>query len=50
MYNDRNLFVKVEKLDRVQNVGLGDGRTVKATGKGTVDLEMLLTGEKGQWN
>ena len=42
MCNDQKLFTKFECLQKSQEVTLGDGNTLEATGQGTVSLEMTL--------
>ena len=42
MCNDRKLFTKFECLEKSQEVTLGDGHALEATGQGTVSLEMTL--------
>ena len=39
MYNNRDLFVKFQVIDDPLEVTLGDGRALKATGRGTVMLK-----------
>ena len=43
MCNDEKLFVELCSLDEPQEVTLGDGHTVEATGVGVVALEMTTT-------
>ena len=42
MCNDKEQFGKLNRLRRPQEVSLGDGHVLEATGTGTVTLEMLL--------
>lgn len=42
MCNDKTLFRELRSLRRPQDVTLGDGHVLKATGEGTIPLEMLL--------
>ncbi len=42
MCYDKNLFVTYEKLQKPENVTLGDGRSLSAVGRGTVSLVMKL--------
>ena len=46
MCNDQKLFGKFEHLPTFQEVTLGDGHALEATGQGTVSLEMRLSDEK----
>ena len=43
MCNDRKMFVEFSSLQPTQEVTLGDGYSVEATGQGVVMLEMILT-------
>ena len=42
MSNNLTLFVELRSLEKSLNVTLGDGRSLEATGRGTVELEMKL--------
>ena len=44
--NDENLFVELCSLEKPQEVILGDGYAVEATGRGVVALEVTTTGDK----
>ena len=46
MCNDQKLFKNFEPLEKSQEVTLGDGHTLEATGQGTVPLEMTLPDAK----
>ncbi len=46
MCNDKEMFVEFNNLEPSQEVTLGDGYSVEATGCGTVRLKMQLTDDK----
>lgn len=46
MCNDEKLFVELRSLEEPQEVTLGDGYAVEATGRGVVALEVTTTGDK----
>ena len=46
MCNDQKLFKNFEPLEKSQEVTLGDGHALEATGQGTVPLEMTLPDAK----
>ena len=48
MCNDEKLFESFEDLHKPQEVTLGDGNTLEATGQGNVSLEMRLSSGKSE--
>ena len=48
MYHDIDKFINMEKLDKAEDITLGDGHSVKAFGIGTVDLNVRVSDEKPQ--
>ena len=40
--NNKNLFIELQSLSKPQEVTLGDGSTLKALGRGTVTLNLML--------
>ena len=48
MCNDEDLFVSISKLEKPQEITLGDGYSVEATGRGTVELNMNISSDKTQ--
>ena len=46
MYNNEKLFESFEHLHKPQEVTLGDGNALEATGQGNVSLEMRLSAGK----
>ncbi len=45
MCNDKDMFIEFRELHTVQLVKLGDGKSVKATGRGNIKLEVIVQGE-----
>ena len=48
MCHDIDKFINMKKLDKAEDITLGDGHSVKAFGKGTVDLTVRMSDEKQQ--
>ena len=46
MCHDIDKFINMKKLDKAENITLGDGHSVKAFGIGTVDLNLRVSDEK----
>ena len=49
MCNDEKLFKELHLLKGVQEVSLGDGHVLQASGEGTVPLQMLLPDGSTKW-
>ena len=43
MWHDIDKFINMKKLDKAEDITLGDGHSVKAFGMGTIDLNVKLT-------
>ena len=48
MCHDIDNFINMKKLDKAEDITLGDGHSVKAFGIGTVDLNVRVSDEKQQ--
>ena len=48
MCHDIDKFINMKKLDKAEDITLGDGHSVKAFGIGTVDLNVRVSDEKPQ--
>ena len=48
MCHDIDKFINMKKLDKVEDITLGDGYSVKAFGIGTVDLNVRVSDKKQQ--
>ena len=48
MCRDIDKFINMKKLDKAEDITLGDGHSVKAFGIGTVDLYVKVSDEKQQ--
>ena len=48
MCHDIDKFINMKKLDKAEDITLGDGHPVKAFGTGTVDLNVRVSDEKQQ--
>ena len=46
MCHDIVEFINMKKLDKAEDITLGDGHSVKALGIGTVDLNVRMSDEK----
>ena len=48
MCHDIDKFINMKKLDKAEDITLGDGHSVKAFGIGTFDLNVKVSSEKQQ--
>ena len=48
MCHDIDKFINMKKLDKAEDITLGDGHSAKAFGIGTVDLNARVSDEKQQ--
>ena len=48
MCNDEDLFISISKPEKPQEITLGDGYSVEATGRGAVELNMNISSDKTQ--
>ena len=46
--HDINKFINMKKLEKAEDITLGDGHSVKAFGIGTIDLNVKVSDEKQQ--